>query len=137
MKNRINFNVSTIFNYGKTHRNIKTVTKVNNLKIRFLRKGRIYEQKKLLSFVELFVRNGQFLPAPPSPCRKYPSAICGGHSFAETVFVASFTGRRLVCSFHDFFKMSGKDNFFFNTNDFSFSIIPKGNPFNHTFATLF
>lgn len=73
-----------------------------------------------LSFVQLFVRNGQFLPASPSPGRKYAPAIGGSHSFAETVFVASFTCGGLVCSFHDNSKMRRKDKFFFDTNHFSF-----------------
>ena len=35
-------------------------------------------------------------------CSQYTTTICCSHSFTETVFVSSFTVRRLECSFHCF-----------------------------------
>jgi len=73
--------------------------------------------KGLLSLMQLFVRNGQFLPASLSAGCKYPSAISSGHSFAETMFIASFAGRRLVRSFH-ILKMEAQRYYLFQYKQF-------------------
>lgn len=48
----------------------------------------------------VLVRNGEFLATFSATCSQYATAIGGSHSFTETVFVLSFSVRRLECSFH-------------------------------------
>ena len=63
---------------------------------------------KLLLLEGLFVRNGEFLAAfAPATCQ-YPTAVRGGHPFAETVFVLSFSLRGLICAFHSILGFSLK-----------------------------
>src|SRR5262245_36832198 len=58
---------------------------------------------ELLLFEGFLVRNGQFLAAFFSAVGKHPAAVGRGHTLTETVFVLSFSVRRLECTFHDTF----------------------------------
>ena len=49
-----------------------------------------YYIKQLLHFVPFFIRNGKSFPSFCPSWGKHSSAIGGGHSFTETVFIFSF-----------------------------------------------
>jgi hypothetical protein len=53
--------------------------------------------------VQLLVRNAQSLSAFSPACCKYSSAIGSRHTLTETVFISSFSLRRLKRSFHRYF----------------------------------
>jgi hypothetical protein len=52
--------------------------------------------------MQLIVRNGQFLSAFSPACCQHSSAIGSCHAFTKTVFISSFSLRRLERSFHRF-----------------------------------
>jgi len=58
--------------------------------------------RECLCFMQLLARNGQFLSAFSPACCQYSSAIGSSHTLTETVFISSFSLRRLERSFHRF-----------------------------------
>ncbi len=52
--------------------------------------------KTLNSFVASFIGNGKFLTTLTSARGKNCTALCGGHTFAETMFVSTLCIGRLV-----------------------------------------
>ena len=56
--------------------------------------------RTVLCLVQFLVRNCQFLSAFCPAGSQYATAVFGGHSFTETVFIPTLSLRRLECSFH-------------------------------------
>lgn len=70
-----------------------------------------------LSFIELFVRNGQFFSAFGPASGQNLTTIFGSHPCPEPVLVYPFSSRGLKCPFHDYLKFEGcKDRNVFEFN---------------------
>ncbi len=54
----------------------------------------------VLCLVQLLVRNCEFLSAFCPTGSQYATAVFGGHSLTESVFIPTLSLRRLECSFH-------------------------------------
>jgi hypothetical protein len=55
---------------------------------------------ELLLLEGFFVRNGQFLATILSAVGQHPAAVGRSHTLTETVFILSFSLRRLICTLH-------------------------------------
>ncbi len=53
-----------------------------------------------LSFMQFIVRNGEFFSSFCSPSCQNSTSVNRRHALAKSMFVASFSYRRLKCSFH-------------------------------------
>lgn len=62
-----------------------------------------YDNKSILALVFSPVRNGQFVAPFGTTGSQYFATIGGGHTFAETVFVATFAVGGLESAFHNLF----------------------------------